>query len=154
MAGELYRVNSDQTLKFFIEHARKLFEQEKYVTFKWLIGKERSLNSNALFHLWATEYAAHLLNISKKSVTPGILDGMKRHIKKEFYNETKHDWLVYEVINPKTGERKLDFTSSKTYKSVGMFEFLTYIEAMAVNDGLILEVKGEHKKLQKEYKAA
>ena len=98
-----------------------------------------------------TEYAAHLLDKDKKSVTRGELEGMKRHAKRMYYLETGFPWLVHEVVNPaKPAERKRDFTSSKTWKRGEMYLFLTWLQMKAATDGLILESRGEYAELQRQ----
>jgi len=144
-------VNSDISKKEFFAHVDKLYNEHKYLTFAApRIGPDRSLDQNALAHVWLTEYAAHLLNKGKKQVTAGELEGMKRTAKKEFYRETRHPWMVYDVVSPKTAECKKDFTSSAGWKRGEMYEFLCWLQAMAAHDGLVLESKGEFAKLQRE----
>ena len=83
--SEHHIVNSDITETAFFAHVRALREEHGYITFGApRIGKDRSLDQNALFHVWCTEYAAHLLNKGPKQVTKGELAGMKRIVKKKF----------------------------------------------------------------------
>ena len=149
--GEFWVVNSLTSLAAFIKHATALFKEHGYVTFTWRIGKDRSLDQNALLHVWCTEYAAHLLTRHKKEVSEGELEGMKRIAKKNAYGEHGWDWLIHEVVNPFNPEqKKKDYTSSRKWKKGEMFLFLTWLQAKAADDGLVLESKGEYAKLQRE----
>lgn len=149
--GESFTVNSDEKYTAFCVHVKRLYEEKKYLTFSPpRIGPDRSIDQNSLFHVWLTEYAAHLLRKDKRDVTKGELAGMKRTAKREFYLETRAPHMVHDVVCPKTGERKRDFTSSGDWARRDMFEFLTWMQAMAAHDGFVLESKGEHAKLKRE----
>lgn len=149
--GESFTVNSDNTKVAYNTYVDRLYKEHGHLTFSPpRIGKDRSIDQNSLFHVWLTEYAAHLLRKDKRDVTKGELAGMKRTAKREFYLETKAPHMVHDVVCPKTGERKRDFTSSKDWARRDMFEFLTWMQAMAAHDGLVLESKGEHAKLKRE----
>ena len=150
--GERFTVNSEERWKNFIVWARKFFDEHHYVTWdKPRIGPDRSIDQNSLFHVWCTDYAAHLLKKSKKQVSKGELAGMKREIKKRFYLEFRHPWMVHKVINPKTGEEKLDYTSSADWSHEQMYDVLSWLQVFALSeDGLILESKGKFAKTQKE----
>ena len=150
MKQETFTVNSATGAVAFYRFVQALFAEHKYLTFSWRIGEKRSLDQNALLHVWLTEYAAHLLGKDRKSVTRGELEGMKRHAKRMYYLETGFPWLVHEVVNPaKPTERKRDFTSSKTWKRGEMYLFLTWLQMKAATDGLILESRGEYAELQR-----
>ena len=155
MKQETFTVNSATSLMAFANFVRQLFSEHKYLTFSWRVGEKRSLDQNALLHVWLTEYAAHLLDKDKRSVTKGELEGMKRHTKRICYAETGARWLVHEVINPaNTEQRKLDFTSSSDWKRGESYFFLTWLQMKAAHDGLVLESKGEYAVLQREERAA
>ncbi len=154
--GERHTCNSDRTLKFFIERARELYKQHKYVTFEWRIGPDRSIDQNSLLHAWAFEYGCHIGGLSKAEGKPGreqIIEGTKRGAKGEFYRETGYEWMVHTIKNPFTGEEKVDFRSSKRYSRGQMFEFLTWLQCHADINGCVLESKGEYAKLKREQNA-
>lgn len=149
--GQFHTVNSEHSLNAFLVNARALFEKHKYVTFPApRIGPDRSLDQNALMHLWLTEYAAHLAKCDKREVTPGMLEGIKRTMKGGFYSYTNAAYMVHTVKCPKTGREKNDYTSSKSWKKGEMFDFLTWLQLQASYDGCVLESKGEYAKLQRE----
>lgn len=148
--GERFTINSDITKKAFHKFVDDLFDEKKFLTFKWVVGADRSLDQNALFHVWCTEYAAHILGISKNRVLPEHIEGMKRRAKKGFYREFGRPWMIGKVYNFSTKETELTFASSKDYKTPEMFEFLTWFQSVAMSSGCILESKGKFNKLQRE----
>ena len=149
MMKETLLINSDPTWRLTVDKLLALYEKHKYVTIDYRLGEDRSLDQNSLFHVWLTEYAAYLLRKDKRDVLKGEVEGMKRAIKGGFYKETGRIWMIHEVINPKNpDQRKRDFTSSKTWKVPEMFELLTWLQATGINDGIVLESKGQFKKLQ------
>lgn len=150
MKQETFTVNSATSVMAFHRFVEQLFREKKYLTFSWRVGERRSIDQNALLHVWLTEYAAHCLDKDKKLVTKGELEGMKRHAKRMYYAHTGFTWLVHEVINPANPEqRKLDFTSSKDWKRGEMYLFLTWLQMTAAGDGLVLESRGEYAELQR-----
>lgn len=150
--GESFTINNETSLQAFIKYAGSLYESHKYITFSApRIGADRSMDQNALFHVWATEYAAYRLRKDKRDVSDGELDGTKRIIKKHFTaaHPEAYGFMVYELVNPLTGEKKKDYTSSKTWKRGEMFMVLNWFQMVAAQDGLILESKGQFEKLQR-----
>lgn len=149
MSGESHTVNSEHSWTAFCANARALYDEHKYVTWSYRIGPDRSLNQNALFYVWLTEYAAHLMGVDKKQITAGIVEGMKRTVKARFYAETNQSFMIHRVYSPLTRENKKDYTSSGKWKAGEMFMVLEWLQMSAANDGVILEAKGEYAKLKR-----
>lgn len=148
-------VNSVMAFKAFCAWVWQQFQEHKYVTFVMRIGPDRSLDQNALFHVWLTEYAAHLANINKKAVTKGMVEFLKRRAKKDYYTQTGNGWMLDRLVDPETGEDGTAFyASSADYKRGEMFLFLCWLQDTAANDGLVLESRGEYAKLQRIQEAA
>ena len=146
-----FLVNSPIAVLAFVNFMQALFRDHKYITFTWRIGADRSLDQNALLHVWLTEYAAHLLNKAKKAVTEAELEGIKKTAKMRYYTQTGFEWLIVTAVNPWSGEEyKPQLRSSKKYTRGEMFLFLTWLQDTAAGDGLVLESRGEYAKLQKE----
>jgi hypothetical protein len=146
-----YVINSEISLKAFYPNLNALFKAHKYITLTWRIGEDRSLDQNALFHVFCSIAAAYYLKKDRKQVSEGELAGMKRVVKKDYYNETGKRFMVHEVINPKMPtQKKTDYTSSSSWKTGEMFNVLTFMQDVAALDGLVLESTGQFKKLQKE----
>ncbi|MES2625922.1 MAG: hypothetical protein V4628_11640 [Pseudomonadota bacterium] len=144
-------VNSLPSLVAFCAFVNKLIGEHKYITFSWRIGQDRSLDQNSLFHVWLTEMAAFYLKKDKRAVIEEELEGMKKMAKRNYYLETGYNWLVIRPVDPKTGAiGQLAFRSSKKYAHGEMFQFLTWLQMTAANDGLVLESKGQFNKLQRE----
>ena len=129
-----------------------LYAKHGYITFSEpRIGADRSLDQNALLHVWLSEYCAFTLKVHKKEVSKGLIQGMKDLVKQKFTARfpDSFSWMVYDVINPITKETRQAYTSSKTWKSGEMFQVLTWFQMTAAEDGLILESKGNFAKLQR-----
>lgn len=152
--GVAFTVNSKESLASAHKWLDENFETFKYSKYNVRNGEDRSIDQNALFHVWCTEYAAHLLNKDKKQINPGELNGMKRTIKKRFYNEHGYSWMIETLVDPFSGYKKKDFTSSASWLWNEMFEVLTWVQIKAMGDGLVLESKGRFKTLQAEQNAA
>jgi len=155
VAKHKYLVNSDKSLESFIKCARDDFERFKWCNWVMTDGEKRSLDSNALLSVWALELGCLLAGIPTSPIDAvlreGIIAGVKRRLKMEFYKESAHSWLIYEVVDPLTQARKRDYISSSTYTRPQMFEFLSWVEAYAMTaHGVLLESKGEHKYRKKE----
>ena len=59
--------------------------------------------------------------------------------------------MIHEVVNPRNGDTKKDYTSSARWLRGEMFLVLTWMQMIAAEDGLILEAKGQFSKLQREH---
>lgn len=154
MMGESWTVNSEHSELAYISYVKKMRAEHGYLTFpKPRIGADRSLDQNALFHVWATEYAAYLLKKSVKEVTKGELQGMKRIIKKRFNCHHPNNFMIHEIMDPFTGNSKKDYTSSADWKHGEMYMVLDWLQMLAANDGLVLEAKGQFAKLKREQAA-
>lgn len=153
-----FTVNSDSSLS---EAKKKLeihYINHKYCTYSVRIGADRSIDQNALLHVWLTEMAAFYLKKGVKEVSKGELEGMKRTAKRECYhdnvmvdkNYTDWGFLVHQIVNPKNeSEVKADFTSSADWKRGECTIFLEWLQAKVHFDGLVLEAKGEFEKIQR-----
>jgi hypothetical protein len=152
---DTFVVNSAMSFKAFCAWVWTKFLEHKFLTFEFRIGPDRSLDQNALLHVWLTLYAAHLAGIARKAVTKGMVEFLKRRAKKEFYAETRFVWMLDKLVNPESGEEGTEyFRSSADYKRGEMFLFLTWLQSVAAHDGLVLESKGEYAKLQRQREAA
>jgi len=149
--AESWTVNSDFTLEAYLKRVRELYREHRYLTFPPpRIGEDRSLLQNSLFHVWLTEFAAHLTPCHPKEVTPGMLAGIKRTVKQMYYHYSHADFMIQYVECPLTGRIKKDFTSSASWKRGEMFDVLTWLQLFAADKGCVLESKGEFRKLQRE----
>jgi len=52
MSGEAWVVNSDKSLHNFKGHVDKLYEDKKYLTFRWKTGRQRTDEQNNAIHLY------------------------------------------------------------------------------------------------------
>ena len=151
--GESWTVNSTTTLEGYIGQVRRWFDEHKYLTFnKPRIGIDRSIDQNSLFHLWCSMWIAYRLGKDYRSVTKAELAGIKRTVKKLYLisNPDSAAWMIHEITDYSTGNKKKDYTSSSDWKTGEMFLVLNWMQLAAANDGLILESKGEHAKLTRQ----
>lgn len=151
--AESFTINSLTSRAAFNKYVDGLYKKYGHITFGApRIGADRSMDQNALFHVWVTEYIAFKLKKDKRDVIEGEKEGMKRIIKKQFTatHPACYHWMVYLVINPLTGDSRKDYTSSKTWKKGEMFLVLCWFQMVAAEEGLILESKGQFNKLQRE----
>lgn len=148
---EYFQTNSEPSFNAFMKFARELWDEHKFVTWSWRIGVDRSLTQNALFHVWLTELAAHLIKCHKDEITKGMVHGTKKTVKGLFYRENPYEWMVHKVYCPITKREKIDYTSSADWKQGEMFLVLTFMQNYAaLKHGLVLESKGEFNRLQRE----
>jgi len=160
------KVNSEASNALFHKEIDANFAKHKHTTYEWRHGTERSLDANALLHIWLLEYGCFLAGLNTKGleskIREGIIEGVKQAAKKKFYEEFRYSWMIYYKIPPvqkswKTfwkkknvnPTKKLEFRSSRKYKVAEMFEFMTWLQATALNDDCLLESTGEYQKRQK-----
>ncbi len=147
-------VDSLMAFKAFCAWVWEQWQEHKYLTFAMRIGKDRSLDQNALLHVWLTLYAAHLLHTDRRHVSEPVLEGIKSKAKRKYYADTGAEWMLIAPVDPWTGtEEKRVLRSTANYKTGEMFLFLTWLQNTAANDGLVLESKGQYAKLQREQAA-
>jgi len=146
-------VNSTVSLAAFGSFVEGIFREKKYLTFTWRIGEDRSLDQNSLFHVWLSEWAAHMAGISRKEVVPQMVEFLKRKVKRRYYQETGYRWMLDKLIDPETGEDAgILYASSGDYKVGEMYLLLTWMQMTAAQEnGLVLESKGQYAKLQREH---
>lgn len=148
-------IDSVMAWKAFCSWAWTQWQEHKYITFVMRIGRDRSIDQNSLLHVWLTEYCAHLAGITKKQVTKGMVEFLKRKAKRDYYTQTGYEWMLDRLVDPETGvEGNAFYASSADYKRGEMFLFLCWLQDTAANDGLVLESRGEYAKLQRLQEAA
>jgi len=151
--GKTFLINSPISLLAFGKFLATLFAEHKYLTLTWRIGVDRSLDQNALLHVWLTEWAAHIARLPKNEVPPQMVEFLKRRVKSRYYNQTGHIWMWDKLINPATGEESgIRYASSADYKVGEMYLFLTWMQMTAAEEnGLVLESRGQFGKLQRQH---
>jgi len=150
--GEAWVLNSDTSKKAFIASVEKLYDEHKYITYAApRIGADRSLDQNALFHVFCQEWIAHKLGKHFKRVEKCEVAGMKRTVKKMFYVANPQcDWMIHVIFDYSTGLSRKDYTSSSDWKTGEMFLVLQFMQLEAANQGVILESRGKFAQLQRE----
>lgn len=149
--ADYFTVNSIQSCEAYKKQVERWFDEHGYLTFpEPRIGPDRSLDQNALFHVFLTDAAAYYLSKHKKDVTPTDVESMKITVKRHFYGATRQAFMVETIADIWGTKTKETFTSSKRWKRGEMFMVLEWLQNKAAQDGLILESKGEFAKNQRE----
>lgn len=150
--GEAWTVNSEPSCNAYCAHVKAQFHKHGYLTYPApKIGKDRSLGQNALFHFWITEFICHLVLCHPSQVTEGMKDGTKRTIKGLFYRHYPGEkWMIHEVVCAISQRKKIDYTSSASWKQGEMFMVLEFFQGYAATQGCVLESKGEFARLKRE----
>lgn len=149
--GTSWRINNEHKLAAFFTEVRELYGEHHDITFlPPRIGADRNLSQNALFHVWLTELWAFAMRKDKRDMTEGDMEGIKRSIKKRYFEHSREPWLIHKVTDPFDGQSKTDFRSSSKWGKGEMFNVLTWLQMYAAESGLILEAKGEYEKLHRE----
>ena len=65
-----------------------------------------------------------------------------------YFLEFGHPWMILRLVNPKTGETRTEFTSSSSWKTGEIHDFMNWLQMVAAEDGCILETKGEYAHLK------
>lgn len=143
-----FTVNSARSLA----EAHKLLDQHfkecGYTKYQFKHDTPATLPMNALLHVWLTEFAAYLIKCKVEEIDEGAIEDIKRTMKRACYHETGQPWLIYRMTCPLTGSSKVDVTSSAKWSKGEKCFFLDFLQSYAAKKGLILESKGEYKKLK------
>jgi hypothetical protein len=151
-------INSEPSKTVAFQQLEQLYAEHKYVTIEYRLGQDRSLDQNALMHVWIGEIIECCTGRTRKSYPKNeweeLMDGTKRMLKAKCYNQNPdYRWLVHKIKDAQTGKERVDYRSSVNYLQGEMFMFLTWIQCMASFDGIVLESKGEYAKLARESNA-
>ena len=158
MIRDNFLVNSTVTKNLYIQMIEQLWELAltdenyahcRYLTFpKPRFGEDASVSQKALFSIWAREIAAYALQIRPDHVHPVSVEEMKRTLKEKCYQEQQYSWLISKGVNPlNVNEVITVYTSSSDWKMGEAKLVLDFVQRYAASIGLVLESKGEHKKL-------
>lgn len=147
--GQAWKIASLKQLEAFNEHNKKLLEKHKIITYdEPVYGAVRSLDQNALFHMWMRQVTAQMLGKKVSDIDEGELEGTKRRFKLWFYKEAGQHWIVHTVLDSFTGESKKDVRSTSRFTKGQMFMFMEFVQDKAAEYSIMLESKGEYASLQ------
>lgn len=107
----------------------------------------RTMSQNALLHVWCRDYAEHLL---KHKASEEEVLAMKYTLQRHCYAATGWDFLIKWRKDLFTGKQKAERASTTDMGQGEMFQYMTWIQTAAADDGLILEAKGEYLDLKHE----
>ncbi len=148
-------INSEPSWLAYVTNLRALYEDKHYITCPApRIGEDRSLDQNALFHVWIREFASHLFSKVETEITDAELAGTKRAVKMGFHKEFNEErWMVHKVPNPLHPDMTIfrwDYTSSAKWKTGEMFMVLDWFQMFAAQRGCVLESTGAFAKLKRD----
>jgi hypothetical protein len=151
-------INSEPSKTVAFQQLEQLYAEHKYVTIEYRLGQDRSLDQNALLHVWVGEmiefYTQKIRKSYEKNDWEDLMSGTKRMLKANCYNQNPdYRWLVHKIKDAQTGKERVDYRSSANYLQGEMFMFLTWLQLKASFDGIVLESKGEYAKLARESNA-
>ena len=146
MRGQFFKIDSPEQIDRRCEHLASwlksnwpgyaiVLKPQKYVT-------PRSMDQNALYWVWVTEYACHLLN--KTKITEEEKQAMSYTLKRHCYKETNWPFLLVDRADLFTNEKKPQAASTSDFSKHQMFDFMCWVQARAADDGLILESQGDY----------
>jgi len=117
---------------------------DHYITVKARSGKTRTLDQNALLHIWCRQLVAQFATVLERDVTAQQVEDMKTSLKRGFYRATASPWVLRDIRDSLTGEMGKSLRSTTDYDTGQMFEFMDWVQGMAMVDlGILLEAKGE-----------
>ncbi|GLS27756.1 hypothetical protein [Marinibactrum halimedae] len=149
--GAAWTINSDQTLKAFTQHVSELYQKHKYITYTQpRIGADRSLDQNALSHIWYGQIDKALSQPTGSS---------RRYCKLHFgvplmRGECEKFRVAYDtVLKHRDYPEKLQimdfFTVTSLMSREQMTRYMATIQQhFASEHGITLESKGEFKRYQ------
>jgi len=107
----------------------------------------RSIEQNALFQVWARQFAAHLKG--SHDVTDDEHEDTKYTLQRACYAATGWDFLIEVRRDLLKGKDGPPGRKSTAKLSPGeMFQFMEWVQMLAAEKGLILEAHGEYADLQ------
>lgn len=113
MSGQQWRVNSEFTLEQFIEHTRRLFEEKKYLTFSWKVGRQRTNTQNAALHVYCDLLAEALNDAGYEMVISSEVLKSEIHVPWTGREVKERIWRPVQVAV--TGEESTTQPSTKEY---------------------------------------
>lgn len=137
----------NEFVTFFKQH---LLKNEP---FKVTIKKHdtRTLSQNALFHVWVRQYASVMVGVPVSEVTKIQETAMKLTIKRACYAQTHWDFLLHTPADYFGQIEKPQPTSSKDWSPSEAYQVMEWLQVFAAErDSLMLEAKGEFKKLRED----
>lgn len=137
-----------------IGYIRSCIEKDQPIKVICKDFSKRSLDQNALFHVWCEQYASYLTGQDLKKLyykdRNKLIDEMKLSAKRKYYAETGNSFLLEVKKDLFTGKEHTFPRSSSEYGVSEMYHFMEWLQNIAATDGLILESKGQYLELKQE----
>lgn len=111
--GEFWVVNSDHSLEMFIKGVKEMYEQDRYVTFKWRKGKTRTSAQNNALHVYC--------RLLSEKLNESSLD-MKKTLKHDaeipWTTDLVKEYLWKPIQKAVTGEKSSADVSAADYDEI------------------------------------
>lgn len=150
MNGEAWIARNPGQLRERLEFFRKHLEEQNVWPICWTAKKytdPRSVDQNALYWLWVTHFAQHLLD--KNRITADEKESMAYTLQRRCYAARGWEWLIETPTDLVTGEEgKPQRRSTKKFLKGEFTMYLEWVQQFAAERGLILESLGEYRELQ------
>jgi len=136
--------NSEERRDACVDDICQMWAADHYLQITARSGKTRSLDQNALLHIWCRELVAHIAGIDEREITDAQMQDMKTALKKGFYRDTGSSYVLRVSEDALTGKTAKTLRSTREYSREQMTQFLDWVQALALVDfGLLLESLGE-----------
>lgn len=151
MAEKKFTVCSVQTAAQMMKIVEENFAKDRYTIYTIKSGPMSSMPQLALCHIWLRQWIAHIYHKKESDVTNEELEDFKRKAKTKYYQETGESFAMAWMYDAMAPEKKsLQPTSIGDWQQGECFAFMEWMQLKAAEGGLILESRGEHKKLKQE----
>ena len=111
--GEFWVVNSDQSLKMFIEHMTSLYQDKKYITIKWKAGKTRTTQQNNALHVYC-----RLLSEQLNAAGLDMKKTLKQDAEIPWTTDLVKEYLWKPIQTAVTGEKSSADVSASDYDEI------------------------------------
>lgn len=139
VAMNFWRCKNISQVKDFCRYIESEWDFSKPLRIDWKEYKpERSLDQNALFHVWCRQMAKFFTDNSEHDYPE---EWVKTRMKRKF-------GIIDSLPDPQSGELIPSLRSTKGYTQGEMFHFMQAIDAYAAEMGIILTVQGEYEELK------
>lgn len=142
----------DDTVQVFLQAFEDKLKAREAFNVEIKGAAVRSLDQNALFHVWCRDVAAYFYNIPAKKVDGDIeLEAIKISLKRQCYNETGWSFILVTKVDALTGEEAEVLQTTRKYGKGEMFDFMNWVQVYVSNEprfgNMILKSTGEYQML-------
>ena len=149
MTGNYWIARNPGELRARLEAFGRQLEKDNLFPICWQSKKytsPRTMDQNALYWLWVTEFARFLLDRHK--ISEREKQDMHYTLQRRCYAATQWEWLISHETDLISGESKVARRSTTKFQKGEMTAYMEWVQIAAADRGLILESQGEYQDLQ------